>query len=247
MDTQDRKRPRTEIDAEEDIKQGLTQHPTLYFEDGNLLLRCHQTLFFVHRTLLAKHSVVFRDLITGNTATMNGMACLTTDDDTEDMESLLQMVYDGMYVDTEVLTIETFPKIAGLLRICTKYDIQRPRIAILDRLRIEWPIALNKHDAKCEELARRLREPGAAAEDLIVHPAAVIALLRDCGYSGVDLLSPLFYDLSSRVWQIGTPITGHHFAPLEPEDIERFTIGLNALRNSQMSLEQINRVVVTLP
>lgn len=96
MDTRDRKRPRTEIDAEEDIKRQLTQHPTLYFEDGNLLLKCHQTLFRVHRTLLAKHSVVLRDEIMANTHTLDGVACLATDDDIEDMESLLKMLYDGM-------------------------------------------------------------------------------------------------------------------------------------------------------
>lgn len=138
------------------------------------------------------------------------------------------------YVDAEVLTVETFPRIAGLLRICTKYDVQRPRAAILERLRTEWPIALEKHDAKVEDLYRRLRMPGSVAEDLIVHPASVIALLRDCGYAGADLLTPLFYDLSTRVWQIGTPISGHHFAPLSLVDLERFMIGLNALRNYQM-------------
>lgn len=96
MDTQDRKRPRTEIDAEEDIKRQLTRHPTLYFEDGNMLLQCHQTLFCVHRTLLAKHSIVLRDQITANTYSLDGMACLAIDDDIEDMESLLKMLYDGM-------------------------------------------------------------------------------------------------------------------------------------------------------
>lgn len=137
------------------------------------------------------------------------------------------------YVDAEVLTVESFPRIAGLLRICTKYDVQRPRTAILERMRAEWPIALEKHDAKVEDLYRRLRTPGSVAEDLIVHPSAVIALLRDCGYAGADLLTPLFYDLSTRIWQIGAPI-GHHFAPLSPVDLERFIIGLNALRNYQM-------------
>lgn len=96
MESPDRKRPRTEIDAEAEIRLELTQHPTLYFEDGNLLLRCYQTLFCVHRTLLMKHSVVLREKIMANTETLDGMACLTTRDDIEDMESLLKMLYDGM-------------------------------------------------------------------------------------------------------------------------------------------------------
>lgn len=137
-------------------------------------------------------------------------------------------------MDAEVLTVETFPRIAGLLRICTTYDVQRPRSAILERFRVEWPISLEKHDAKIEDLYKRLRAPGNVAEDLIVHPASVIALLRDIGYSGTDLLAPLFYDLSTRVWQIGTPISGQHFVPLSSVDLERFMIGLNALRNYQM-------------
>lgn len=96
MSTQDRKRPRTEIDTEASAKEATTRHPTLYFEDGNLLLKCHHTLFCVHRTLLSKHSTVFCDLIARNTVTLHGLACITTKDDADDMESLLKAFYDGM-------------------------------------------------------------------------------------------------------------------------------------------------------
>lgn len=94
----DRKRPRTELDAEAVANAQLTNHPSLYFEDGNVIMKTGNTLFCVHRTILSKHSIVFRDLFAQNTQAIRGLPSLTVDDGKEDMESLLNAVYDGMSV-----------------------------------------------------------------------------------------------------------------------------------------------------
>ncbi|ETW78441.1 hypothetical protein HETIRDRAFT_454379 [Heterobasidion irregulare TC 32-1] len=57
-------------------------------------------------------------------------------------------------------------------------------------------------------------------EDLIVHPAAVIALLRSINYADNALLSALFYDLNRRTQQLGGAY-GHHLASLSEADIGR--------------------------
>lgn len=93
----DRKRPRHEMDAEL-----LTNHPTLYFDDGNLILQCHKTLFCVHKSLLSKHSPVFRDILAPGTQLLElrGKMLLKLPDDRDDMEALLGTIYDGLCVSS---------------------------------------------------------------------------------------------------------------------------------------------------
>ena len=67
-------------------------------------------------------------------------------------------------------------------------------------------------------------------EELIVHPASVIGLLRESGYADAQLLFPLFYALSRTTWQFGGPALGHHLAPLSPADTERLVVGVERVR-----------------
>ena len=80
-----------------------------------------------------------------------------------------------------------------------------------------------------------------AEEDLIVHPASVIGLLRECGYSDPQLLFPLFYALSRTTWQFGGPALGYHLAPLSAGDIERFVVGVERMR------EHYTAFAITVP
>ncbi|KII91784.1 hypothetical protein PLICRDRAFT_173585 [Plicaturopsis crispa FD-325 SS-3] len=230
--TRERKRART---SSPDAKDMFRNHPTLYFEDGNVILKCSNTLFCVHRTLLAKHSRVFARKFAAAESRQSFRGCLFLElqDGKDEMASLINTIYDGFYINL-ALTVETFPALAGLLRMSTKYQVLRPRDAILDRLRAEWPASLPAHDArKTAASAARLANTSGA---LIFHPADVLALLRDCGYTSPDLLAPLFYDLSAGTWQFGRPATGYHLTPLSPADIERFIGGVNALRAEQIAI-----------
>lgn len=98
----DRKRPRQHSvsDAKEHVKV-FANHPTLYFEDGNVILRCGKTLFCVHRTLLTKHSEVFRGIFTARPEgkpqeLFRGCLFIALEDAPDDMESLLNTIYDGL-------------------------------------------------------------------------------------------------------------------------------------------------------
>jgi hypothetical protein len=48
-------------------------------------------------------------------------------------------------------------------------------------------------------------------------------------------MTPLFYDLSTRVWQFEAPFSGYNIAPLSPADTERFIVGTNKLRSLQIA------------
>lgn len=98
----DRKRARLEHDANIEPQMENSKHPTLYFRDGNIILRCRGTDFRVHNTLLSKNSTVFRDLFTTHELDTDeehpGCIVVRLDDDVGDIEVLLHRVYDGLYV-----------------------------------------------------------------------------------------------------------------------------------------------------
>ena len=60
------KRPKFEPDSDTDgidvDEKPFVNHPTLYIDDGNVILTTGRTLFCVHWSLLSKHSPVFREL-----------------------------------------------------------------------------------------------------------------------------------------------------------------------------------------
>ncbi|KAM5546012.1 hypothetical protein V8D89_000138 [Ganoderma adspersum] len=378
-----RKRPKLEPDSDTDNidvdvdEKPFVNHPTLYFDDGNVILTTGRTLFCVHRSLLSKHSPVFGELFEREHDTFRDLMKISMKETPEDLEALLGVIYDGLRLDVQDLTVESFPTLAALLRMSKHYQIERPCQDIVARIRAEWPAVLAQHDAKeaklnaghaikdCGQLGGDVKPPpniveslrnvqprvvnpmpplmpppvprmapplpirnygmqtagnqnlqqlgaylglpvegmfypaprpgnnpvmggvgrggggvgypppprhinpnalagpsnargpgpargpapppaaphpsppyGAGAgvgaanaeEDLIVHPASVIGLLRECGYADAQLLFPLFYSLSRTTWQFGGPALGHHLAPLSTADVERFVVGIERVR-----------------
>ncbi|KAF9461022.1 hypothetical protein BDZ94DRAFT_1323642 [Collybia nuda] len=228
----DRKRPRVEEAGDGGSWQGPknSKHPALYFRDGNVILRCRGTDFRVHNTLLSKNSPVFLNLFAANELNIDkehpGCIIVSLDDDADDIENLLHRVYDGFHIGTSKLDTTTFPSIASLLRTSTKYKIQRPREAIFELFHQEWPSTLDFYD---EEITHATQVDN-------VHPAAVICVLLECGYSSTDLLRPLFYELTTCASKLGDPESGRYLASFSTTDIQRFLVGLNALRGLQARL-----------
>ena len=89
-----RKRPKR---SSEDVDEKPFQnHPTLYFDDGNVIFRTGRTLFCVHKSLLSKHSPVFRDLFKTSNERFRGLVLYDMEETREDMEALLDVTYDGL-------------------------------------------------------------------------------------------------------------------------------------------------------
>ncbi|KAF9810982.1 hypothetical protein IEO21_06739 [Rhodonia placenta] len=247
------KRPR--VDSNDGA---FVNHPSLYFEDGNVILSCDSTLFRVHRSLLSKHSPVFRDLLEDKEDQkqhyLRECIHVALSDTGEEMEALLNVIYDGLRFDLLRLTVDTFPTLANVFRMSTKYRIGRPREEIIQRIKRDWPSDLAMHDVKFEVLRRELMQQSAFLtqagrivanpqyntaimqnENGVIRPASVIALLRQGGCNTPEILAPLFYALSCDTWQFGGPAVGHHVAPLAHDDIERFIAGLERLRSAHAS------------
>jgi len=153
-------------------------------------------------------------------------------------------------VDFPTLNAENFPTVAALLRTSTKYKLNRPRGAILELLRSEWPSTLPKYDAKAALAPRSVNPPAEESvftKDLGIHPAGVISLLRECDYDSPDLLAPLFYSLSTCISKFSLPPTGLNISALSPADTERFIIGLNKLRSLHSASSQCPVYAVNHP
>lgn len=137
-----------------------------------------------------------------------------------------------------------------MLRLSHKYALDRLKADILSRLKKEWPASLASHLDKNRAFTQKLAPAPPAQpvqgqapppaqvfdidQDLIVHPAAVIAVLREVKCIDAILLTPLFYDLSRRIWQLAGTTSGHHLGPLGASDVERLLIGVVRLRTSHM-------------
>jgi len=122
---------------------------------------------------------------------------------------------------------------------------------MLELLRSEWPSTLPKYDAKAALAPPRRVNPPAEESvfkgDLGIHPAGVISLLRECDYDSPDLLTPLFYSLSTCISNFSLPPTGHNISALSAADTERFIIGLNKLRSLHTASSQCPVYAVVHP
>ena len=82
----------------------FAQHPTLYYPDGNVILSCEDedTLFRVHRSILAKGCPALNDLITDSERRdrkpdlLAGCVHIPLSDSRKDVETLLRIVYHDL-------------------------------------------------------------------------------------------------------------------------------------------------------
>lgn len=84
----------------------LEHHSSLYLDDGNVCLTSGlpdspspRTVFRVHKSLLARHSPVFRDMFAlptdvGGQDQYEGLPLVVMQDHTDDIEALLLALYD---------------------------------------------------------------------------------------------------------------------------------------------------------
>ncbi|TDL20915.1 hypothetical protein BD410DRAFT_771991 [Rickenella mellea] len=108
--------------------QEKPRHPTLWFDDGGIVLSAEHTLFRVHRSFLSLNSPIFRDLFSippresaseDPEETWEGLPLIRMHDDDEDIVNLLTALYDRTYS----LASQPIDVVAGLLRMSTKYEI----------------------------------------------------------------------------------------------------------------------------
>ena len=71
-----------------------------WFEDGSVVLIAGNIKFKVHRGILARHSLIFQDLLSlpppSNEQTIDGCPIVELHDSSDDVWYLLRAVYDGL-------------------------------------------------------------------------------------------------------------------------------------------------------
>ncbi|KAH6907666.1 hypothetical protein BKA70DRAFT_1283635 [Coprinopsis sp. MPI-PUGE-AT-0042] len=102
------------------------------------------TQFRVHRSMLARHSEVFRDMFTmphpsGEALVEDCPLVSLPMDSAEDVKNMLTALYDKTYNTREALP---YSMVAAMIRMGRKYEIAAIRDEGLTRLKLEFPIAL---------------------------------------------------------------------------------------------------------
>jgi hypothetical protein len=107
----------TIIDTETGIE--VLRHSDLWFEDGSVICRAENTLFCVHMSQLARHSLVFHDMVMlshpetsriessmilhEGRAASRRVPVVYLYDSAEDVGNLLTALYDGPYVPFKIM------------------------------------------------------------------------------------------------------------------------------------------------
>ncbi|KAF8202520.1 hypothetical protein BJ912DRAFT_444693 [Pholiota molesta] len=240
-----------------DTQTGATvkRHPDLWFDDGSVICRAEDTLFCVHMSQLARHSLVFHDMVTlshpeatrvestmlvhgGKTTASRKVPVVYLYDSAEDVGNLLTALYDGPTFGNN--DEDDFRVVSGILRLSTKYLIDSLRAKALAHLSQAWPSDLKTWDAR-EDLARSFEMEGNPTR--YPHPCTVINLAREV--NAPSLLPSAFYDLSRySVAQIFEPTEDDPLhrspppAPLLPHDMQRLFLGKEASQHTVTTLIQ---------
>ncbi|KAI6101315.1 hypothetical protein F5141DRAFT_1138423 [Pisolithus sp. B1] len=234
-----------------------TRHPDLWFCDGSIVLRAENTLFRVHKSLLARHSGFFHDLFTlpqlvakdpspprvistpdvDHAGDVEGCQVLALHDVAEDVANLLTALVDGPNFGQNDPT--DFQVVSGILRLSTKYLVDALREKALNHLALAWPTTLKGWDAR-EDIARaqELRD-GSAAVRIYPSPIAVINLAREV--NAPALLPSAFYDLSryhfTQIFDYGESFDESAWRfPLSTADMQRLALGKEASQHAVTTL-----------
>jgi hypothetical protein len=178
---------------------GPAQHIELWFSDGSVVLQAESTLFRVHKSQLARRSVVFSDMFTlpqpvvsTSHATFSdesyeGCPVVRLHDTAADVANLLLALYDGPCVAVHSppggsLTPsrrtfgdndpDDFAIVSGILRLSTKYAMDSLRSKAIAHLNIAWPTTLKGWDLR-EDKAHAC-DLASSAEHTSLYPSPIV-------------------------------------------------------------------------
>ncbi|KAF8920508.1 hypothetical protein CPB85DRAFT_1372650 [Mucidula mucida] len=213
----------------------LYRHHDLWFEDGSVVCRAENTLFRVHMSQLARHSVCFRDMFQlashepSHHDDIEGCPLIFLHDSALDLESLLVSIYDGP-CDFRGQRGRDFRTVSGILRLSTKYIIDHLREKALAHLSTAWPSTLAGWDTR-EDYARYAEQDPAQHGRVYPSPIAVINLAHEV--DAPSLLPAAFYDLCRY------PFPLYRASPsLSLSDTQRLCLGKESAQHTITTLIQ---------
>ncbi|TCD70988.1 hypothetical protein EIP91_000486 [Steccherinum ochraceum] len=119
------------------------EHGKIWFEDGSTVLIAEGKGFKVYQGILSQHSEVFRDMFTlpqpPEAETCEGCPIVHMQDTAEDLLCFLTALHDSTsrYFDKD--HILTFIEVSAMLRLGSKYQVERIRAEAVRRLELCFP------------------------------------------------------------------------------------------------------------
>ncbi|KAJ7458358.1 hypothetical protein B0H11DRAFT_1873323 [Mycena galericulata] len=118
-----------------------TRVATLWFSDGNLVLRAQNKLFRVPRSILAARSPVLREMVVfpqpkdanGETEIIDGSPVVRLPDTAANVEVFLQAIFDSSYFMPPPAPVE-LDDVLGILLLAHKYNIRYLYLRALQHL-----------------------------------------------------------------------------------------------------------------
>ncbi|KDR67625.1 hypothetical protein GALMADRAFT_257854 [Galerina marginata CBS 339.88] len=192
------KRPRTH----EAPGGEVLQSSRFWFYDGNIVLQAENTQYRVHGSMLSLHSKVFKDMFDvpqphePSEPCIEGCPLISLTDKAEDLEEVLSIFYDNIRTN-DMRKLTPFRRLAAILRLGKKYEIDYLRDEGLQRLRLKFPSSLDLWDESYYDclytVSETLRYDAInLAHELSIQtilPALYAAVVKD--YNAEDILSGL--------------------------------------------------------
>ncbi|TDL26492.1 hypothetical protein BD410DRAFT_836375 [Rickenella mellea] len=191
----------------------------LWFKDGSVVIAASvdtsRHLFKVHTSVLSTHSHVFRDLFTlpqplagcqtEDMDTYDGLPLVIFPDAPDDIRDLLVALYYPMNLVCRRNRRSTFKKVAGVLRLSTKYEIGELWKHVKGVLDADWPSNFEAWEAN--ELAISDRVNTSSSPYIIAakppHSAEIIQLANDCHITSI--LPAAYYNIARNAPSEYTP------------------------------------------
>ncbi|KAG1818690.1 uncharacterized protein BJ212DRAFT_1298744 [Suillus subaureus] len=197
-------------------------HPNgLWYDDGSVVLKTGDNFFRVHRSILSQKSSVFATILLPtqeeNTETHEGCPVVVLDDDSEELRQFLLTIYEISYFEDNA---RYFVYLRAILRLSTKYEMDRLRDLALQRLKRGVPTTLASFDDP------KYKDDRATAQKNVL---AVINIARETNC--LELL-PCAYYYCSRL-PTGTIFEGNGGVVLASPDISACVLGRDRLLNMQ--------------
>ncbi|KAG2121097.1 hypothetical protein DEU56DRAFT_746871, partial [Suillus clintonianus] len=158
-------------------------HPNdLWYHDGSVVLKAGDRFFRVHQSVLSQKSSVFATLLlqsqAENTETYEECLMVTLDDDAEELRQLLLTIYELSYFEDNA---QNFLYLGPILRLSTKYKVERLRALALQRLKRGVPSTLAAFDDPKHQDDRKNAQRNALAVINLARESNCLELLP-CAY-----------------------------------------------------------------
>ncbi|KAJ7645667.1 hypothetical protein DFH06DRAFT_1476892 [Mycena polygramma] len=181
----------------------------IWYDDGSVILQAESTQCRVHWTVLAQSSPFFANLRglpqPPDEPRVEGCPVVRLSDSSEDVEHLLQTLYDPLFDSAEQLT---FPVVAAIVRLGRKYDFDRLLTAAVARLTATFPRTLTERGSN--------RYSPAPGRRIVYDPALLFDTINLAIRNGLPALLPtLYFDvllISEETDVLQTVLTGLHRA-----------------------------------